>query len=146
MNNVASRLVTSFNAPSPLLRRALLIDAVLTAVTGIALVLAAGPLSAVLGLPTALLRSAGAIFIPYGAFAGWLGMRPRVYRPLVFALIVLNALWAVDSVLLLLTRWLEPTPWGEIFIVAQAVFTGVIAEVQFIGLRRSTVVESYARL
>jgi len=69
-----------------------------------------------------------------------------VYRPLVFALIALNALWAVDSVLLLLTKWLEPTPWGDLFIVAQAVFTGVIAEVEFIGLRRSTTVDSYARL
>src|SRR2546425_11589894 len=114
MNKVASRLVTSFNTPSTLLRRALLTDATLTAVTGIALVFAAGPLGDFLALPPALLRSAGAVFIPFAAFAGWLGTRPRVYRSLVFALIALNALWAVDGVLLLLTKWLEPTPWGDL--------------------------------
>ena len=41
MNSVAPRFVTSFNTPSPLLRRALLADAALCAVAGIALVLAA---------------------------------------------------------------------------------------------------------
>jgi hypothetical protein len=146
MNTVAPRLPTSFNTPSVLLRRALLTDATLTAITGIALVLEADPLSALLELPSALLRAAGLIFIPFAAFAGWLGTRPRVRRTLVFTVIVFNALWAVDSVLLLLTRWVEPTPFGEFFVIAQALFTGVIAEVEFVGLRRSTVVESYARL
>ena len=145
MNSVASRLAMSFNTPSPLLRRALLADAMLTGITGIALVLAAGPLGAFLALPAAALRIAGAIFIPFAAFAGWLGTRPRVNRHLVFALIALNALWAVDSVLLLLTGWVETTALGECFVIGQALFTAVIAEVEFLGLRRSTRVDSYAR-
>jgi len=146
MNSVPSRLATSFNTPSPLLRRALLTDATLTAIVGIALVLAAGPLGAFLDLPAVALRIAGAIFIPFGAFAGWLGTRPRVHRTLVFVVIVLNALWAMDSVLLLLTGWVQTTMLGECFVIGQALFTGVIAEVEFLGLRRSTRVESYAPL
>jgi hypothetical protein len=146
MNTVAPRVPNSFNTPSPLLRRALLVDATLTAITGIALVVLASRLAPFLQLPSALLVSAGVIFIPFGALVGWLGTRPRVYRPLVFAVIVLNALWAVDSVLLLVTSWVQPTPFGELFVVAQALFTAIIAEVEFIGLRRSTTVESYARL
>jgi hypothetical protein len=145
MNSVAPRFVTSFNTPSPLLRRALLADAALCAVAGIALVLAAGPLGTFLELPAAVLRIAGVIFIPFAAFAGWLGTRSRVRRTLVFVLIALNALWAVDSVLLLLSGWVETTPLGECFVVGQALLTAVVAEVEFLGLRRSTLVESYAR-
>jgi hypothetical protein len=146
MNSVASRLAASFNTPSPLLRRALLTDATLTAVVGVALLLAAGPLGALLELPVVALRIAGAIFIPFGAFAGWLGTRPRVHRTLVFVVIVLNALWAMDSVLLMLMGWVQTTALGEAFVIAQAVFTGVMAELEFLGLRRSTRVESYAPL
>ena len=146
MNTVAPRLPTSFNTPSLLLRRALLTDATLTAIAGMALVLAAGPLSTLFALSPLLLRGAGVIFLPFAALAGWLGTRARVHRTLVFTVILLNALWAVDSVLLLLTKWVEPTPFGELFVIAQAILTGAIAEVEFIGLRRSTVVESYARL
>jgi hypothetical protein len=144
MNSVASRLATSFTTPSPLLRRALLTDATLTTIAGIALVLAAGPLGAFLELPAAALRLAGVIFIPLGAFEGWLGTRPRVHRSLVFVVIVLNALWAMDSVLLLLMR-IETTSLGELFVIGQALIVGVIAEMEFLGLRQSTRVASYAR-
>ena len=146
MNTVAPRLPVSFNTPSPLLRRALVADATLTAVTGLTLVFAADPLSTLLSLPAALLVVSGLIFIPFAALAGWLGTRARVHRTLVFAVIVLNALWAVDSVLLLFTKWVEPTLLGELFVISQALFTALIAELQFIGLRRSTAVDSYARL
>ena len=145
MNNTATRPVTSFNTPSTLLRRALLADATLTSVAGIVLVLAANPLGVFFDLPAAMLQIAGMIFIPFGAFAGWLGTRPRVLRTLVFVVIVLNALWALDSALLILTRWVETTPIGEFFVLGQAVIVAAIAEVEFIGLRRSTLVESYAR-
>jgi hypothetical protein len=146
MNSVAPRFVTSFNTPSPLLRRALLTDATLTAIAGIALVLAAGPLGTFLELPAAVLRIAGVIFIPFAAFAGWLGTRSRVRRTLVFVVIALNALWAVESVLLLLSGWVETTLLGECFVGGQALIVAVLAEVEFLGLRRSTLVESYAPL
>jgi len=123
MNSVPSRLATSFNTPSPLLRRALLSNA-LTAVVGIALVLAAGPLGAFLDLPAVALRIAGAIFIPFGTFAGWLGTRTRVHRTLVFVVIVLNALWAMDSVLLLLLGWVQTTMLGECFVIGRPCLPG----------------------
>jgi hypothetical protein len=145
MNTLATRLVTSFNIPSTLLRRALLADATLTSIAGIVLVLAARPLGAFLNLQPAMLEITGLIFFPVGAFAGWLGTRPRVHRSLVIVVIVLNALWAVDSVLLLLTRWMETTPIGEFFVIGHAVIVATIAELELIGLRRSTLVESYAR-
>ena len=145
MNSVAPRFATTFNIPSPLLRRALLTDATLTAIAGIALVLTAGPLGAFLEIPAAALRIAGVIFIPFAAFAGWLGTRPRVRRTLVFVVIMLNALTAADLVLLLLTGRVQTTTLGEWFVIGHALIIGVLAEVEFLGLRRSTLVESYAR-
>jgi len=122
MNSVPSRLATSFNTPSPLLRRALLTDATLTAIVGIALVLAAGPLGAFLELPATALRIAGVIFIPLGAFEGWLGTRPRVHRSLVFVVIVIPMLtiWTIPEItavfeqpLMALVRALPPQPIGQ---------------------------------
>jgi hypothetical protein len=39
----------------------------------------------------------------------------------------------------------ETTPMGEFFVIGQAVIVAIIAELELIGLRRSTLVESYAR-
>jgi hypothetical protein len=138
-------LVTSFTAPSPLLRKALLADALLSGITGLALALAAGSLATLLGLPIGLLRWSGVILIPFAAFVAWLGTRDRVQRPLVFAVVACNALWALDSVLLLLTGWVEPTILGEVFVLGQAAVVAVLAELEFFGLRRSTLVEAHAR-
>jgi hypothetical protein len=144
-NATTTSLVTSFTAPSPLLRKALLADALLSGITGLVLLLAAGPLATLEGLPVGLLRWSGIILIPFAAFVAWLGTRERVQRPLVFAVVACNALWALDSVLLLVTGWVEPTILGEVFVLGQAAVVAVLAELEFIGLRRSTLVEAHAR-
>jgi hypothetical protein len=144
-NATTTSLVTSFTAPSPLLRKALLADALLSGITGLVLLLAAGPLATLEGLPVGLLRWSGIILIPFAAFVAWLGTRERVQRPLVFAVVACNALWALDSVLLLVTGWVEPTILGEVFVLGQAAAVAVLAELEFIGLRRSTLVEAHAR-
>jgi hypothetical protein len=144
-NATTTSLVTSFTAPSPLLRKALLADALLSGITGLVLLLAAGPLATLEGLPVGLLRWSGIILIPFAAFVAWLGTRERVQRPLVFAVVACNALWALDSVLLLVTGWVEPTILGEVFVLGQAAVVAVLAELEFFGLRRSTLVEAHAR-
>jgi hypothetical protein len=145
MNTASSPLVTSFTTPSPLLRRALLTDATLTAFTGLALAFAGGPLGALLSLPPTLLTVSGLILIPFALFVGWLGTRHRISRPLVLAAIALNVLWTFDSVILLFTGWVEPNALGEIFTIGQAVIVAILAQAEFLGLRRSTLVESFAR-
>ena len=145
MSDATTTLITTFATPSPLLRRALAVDAVVTGLVGLALALAAIPLSTRYGLPVGLLRWAGIICLPFAGFEAWLATRTRLQRPAVFFVVACNALWALDSVLLLLSGWVEPTARGTVFVVIQAVFTVVIAELEFIGLRRSTLVEAYAR-
>jgi hypothetical protein len=138
-------LVTRFTMPSSLLRKALLADALLSGVTGLALALAAAPLATLFGLPVGLLRWSGLILIPYAASVAHLGIRDRTQRPLVFAVVACNALWALDSVLLLVTGWIEPTVPGNVFVVGQALVVVVLAELEILGLRRSTLVEAHAR-
>ncbi len=146
MSNISATRVTSFTAPSALLRKALRADAVLSGVTGLLLLLAASPLAGPLGLPVALLRWSGVILIPFAAFVAFLATRTRLQRPLVFAVVACNALWALDSVLLLFTGWIEPTLLGEVFVGLQAAVVAILAELEFVGLRRSTLVEAHARI
>jgi hypothetical protein len=144
MTNTFGRRVTKFATPSSLLRNALLADALLSGATALLLVIAAEPLSSLLGLGVGLLRGSGWFILPFAALAASMRWRARLSRTSVFVLVVGNALWAVDSVLVLLLGWIEPTVPGEVFVVGQAVIVGVLAELQFIGLRRSTLVEAYA--
>jgi hypothetical protein len=144
MSTTTTRVVTKFTTPASLLRKALVADAVLSGATGLLLAIAAGPLSGLLGLSVGLLREAGLFILPFAALAASMRFRQRLSRTSVFVLVVANALWALDSVLVLLLGWLEPTVLGEVFVVGQAVIVAVLAELQFVGLRRSTLVEAHA--
>ena len=123
---------------STFLRRVLLADAAATGATAALMAFAAGPLAAFLGLPADLMRWAGFSLFPWVVLLLWLGTRERVSRPLVLAVVAGNALWAVDSVLLLMTGWVEPTVFGYIFAVAQALVVAAFAELQYVGLRPNT--------
>lgn len=123
--------------PAPLLRQALLADAVTTAACAALLIAGASLLDEALGLPAALLRGAGLVLMPFAALVAWLGTRPRLPRTAVLAVIGVNALWAADSLLLLLGGWVAPTAAGLAFVIAQAVAVAMYAELQFMGLRRS---------
>ena len=124
--------------PSPLLRQALLADSATSAAFGLLMLLAAGPMSALLGLPETLLRVSGVVLLPYAAFIGWLGIRERIQKPVAWAVVLGNALWAADSLLLLVSGWVQPTSAGTAFVVAQALVVLMYAEFQYVGLRRST--------
>lgn len=123
--------------PAPLLRQALLADAVTSAACAALLIGGAGFLEGLLGLPAALLRGAGLVLLPFVALVAFLGTRERLPRMAVLAVIGLNALWAADSLLLLVSGWVAPTAAGTVFVIAQAVAVAMYAELQFMGLRRS---------
>jgi hypothetical protein len=87
-----------------------------------------------------LLRIAGLVLLPYAAFIGWLGLREQIHKPIAWAVVLGNALWAVDSLLLLVSGWVSPTSAGYAFVIAQALVVLMYAEFQIIGLRRSEAV------
>jgi hypothetical protein len=122
---------------SPLLRQALLADATTSGTFGLLMLLAAGPLSHLLGLPEMLLRIAGFVLLPFAGFLAWLGLREQVQKFLVWAVVIGNVLWVADSILLLVSGWVEPTTAGYAFVIMQALAVLMYAEFQFVGLRRS---------
>lgn len=122
---------------SQFLRRALLADALFSGVSAIGLSLDATRLAPLLGLPAALLQSTGLFLIGYAAFVGWLGTRRAMPKALVMLVIAGNAAWTVASLALLLSAAVSPNLLGECVVIAQAIATGVFAELQYMGLSRS---------
>jgi hypothetical protein len=122
---------------SRLLRLALVADAAATTATALLMFVAAATLGPLLGLPHTLLTYAGVALFPYAAVVAYLGTRRQVARGAVWAVIACNVAWAVDSLLLLATGWIEPTRLGYAFVIGQALIVALFAEVQYIGLRQS---------
>ncbi len=123
--------------PSTFLSRALLADAIFSGVSALGLTVGAGLLAPLFNLPEALLRETGLFLIAYAAFVGWLGTRSSVLKPLVLIVVAGNAAWTLASIALLFSGAVSPNLLGEIAVVAQAIATGVFAELQYVGLRRS---------
>jgi hypothetical protein len=123
--------------PSPFLSRALLADAAFSGVSAVGLTVGAGVLAPFLNLPEALLRETGLFLIAYTVLVGWLGTRQSVLRALVLFVVAGNAAWTLASIALLFSGAVNPNLLGDIVVVAQAIATGVFAELQYIGLRRS---------
>ena len=123
--------------PSLFLRRAILADAIFSGASAVLLTLGAGPLAPLLNLPEPLLRETGLFLIAYAALVGWLGTRQAMPKPLVIIVIAGNAAWTLASIALLFSGAVTPNPLGEAFVTAQAIVVGALAELQYVGLRRS---------
>jgi hypothetical protein len=123
--------------PSPLLRYALIGDALASGATGLLLAGGASLLTGLLGLPEQLMRYAGLFLLPYAAVVAFVGTRATVPKGVVWTIIAANAIWVVESILLLIGGWVSPTTLGIAFVTAQALIVAAFAEAQFIGLRKS---------
>ena len=123
--------------PTSLLRRALLADAVFSGIAALGFSLGAGIFAPLFNLPEVFLREVGLFLIAYAAFVGWLGTRHAMMKALVLIVIVGNAAWTLGSIALLFSGAVSPNALGMVMVVAQAIATGVFAELQYIGLRRS---------
>jgi hypothetical protein len=122
--------------PSLFLRRSLILDAAASGATGALMLAGAGVLEGWLGVPTALMRGAGLVLVPYVAFVGYLAARQTLTPAAVWTVIVANMLWAAASVALLLSGWIAPTALGYAFVIAQAVVVAAFGELQYVGMRR----------
>ncbi len=123
---------------STFLRRVLMLDAVATAATGLMLTFGASLTKDLLGLPQSLMQYAGLSLLPFAALVGFLATRETISRPAVWAVIAYNALWSIDSIVLLVTGAVAPTALGTAFVVAQALVVALFAELEYVGLRRMT--------
>lgn len=119
-----------------LLRVALKLDAIVTGANGAAYLIAAGPLSDLLGLSPALLRGTGAFLLAFAAAVWITATRPTILRPAAYAIVAANALWAIGSVVAAIAGMGTPETVGTIWIVLQAIVVAGFAELQLAGLRR----------
>jgi hypothetical protein len=55
----------------------------------------------------------------------------------VLLVVIGNAAWTLGSIALLFSGAVSPNALGMAMVVAQAIATGVFAELQYIGLRKS---------
>jgi len=125
---------------SVFLRRMLLADGVISGATGLLMGLGAETLQELLGVPAALLRYAGWSLVPFAILVVSLSRQEAPLRAGVIAVIGLNAAWVAASVLLLVfPGWVHPNGLGYAFILGQAGAVAVLAEMQYVGLRKSAV-------
>lgn len=125
------------------LRRVLALDAVASGAMGLGLAVFAPLLAGWLGLPLDLLRESGLVLLPWAAYVGFLATRRQPPRIGVWSVIALNALWTIDSIVLLMTGWVDPSALGYAFVIAQAIVVGVFAELEFVGLRRIRIAQAH---
>jgi uncharacterized protein YjeT (DUF2065 family) len=124
------------NTLSLFLRRVLLADAIVSGTTGLLLFMGAGWLAGMLQLPDVLLRPVGLFLIAYGALVAYIATRVSPPRQAVWTIIILNGLWALVSIVLLVSGWVVPNALGYAFVIAQALVVAGFAEAQTIGLRQ----------
>jgi hypothetical protein len=135
--------MTSIRASS-LLRRVLAVDAVASGASGIAMIAFAEVLANLLQLPVDLVSEAGIVLLPFAAFVGFVASRSEPSRFAVWTIIALNVVWVVDSIVLLFTGWVTPNALGYAFVVAQAAGVLVLADLEYVGYRRSRPIVSAA--
>ena len=125
------------SAGSNLLRYTLRADALLSIATGAICLADAQPLATFLGIqPPLALEILGAVLALYGAFLFYTAAQAQINRRIVIAAIVLDAIWVIDSAILMVADWLPLTSAGMWTIGLIAVAVVVVAELKFFGLRR----------
>ena len=120
---------------SALLVRWIRLDALVSAASGLVAAAGALLLDGVLGVSAAFLVVVGIFLLGY---AGWLVVLARRGAPTpgAKAVIVGNALWVAASVVAVVADWLTLTTAGTVVALAQAAAVALIAEAQWVGLRR----------
>jgi hypothetical protein len=117
------------------LRAALLLDAAVTGVNGLAYLAASRWLGDLLGVPPLLLQCLGAFLVLFGVFVFAVAGPSSVSRAAARVVIGANVIWAVGSVVTLLTGALMPTAIGIAWIVLQAAAVAGLAALQAHALR-----------
>jgi hypothetical protein len=122
---------------STFLRATLLADAATCAAMGLLMAFFSARLGSFLALSAPLLFYAGLSLFPFSGFLLYVATRTRTAAPLVWAIVLGNALWTLDSILILLAGWVTPNAFGLSFVLFQAAGVAVFASLELLGLKRS---------
>jgi hypothetical protein len=127
---------------SRFLRWILIADAATCFACALLMVFGSNHLAVLLGLPGGLLRNAGISLFPFAVFLVYVASRASLSKLAVASVILLNALWTLDSFLLFVTGWVNPTQLGYGFVSAQATLVAVLAILEYLGLKKSQIITS----
>ena len=136
MNSLASPSRLASLPGDALVRLVLKLDAVVTGANGAAYLAGAALLDGPLGLPASFLRGIGAFLLVFAACVWIVSVRREVSPTAVGAVIVLNAVWVVDSLALVAFGWHDPTTGGSVWVTLQAIVVAAFALLQATALRR----------
>jgi len=116
------------------LRGVLWADAASCLVTGVLQLAALDALPHLFGLPQVLLLDTGVFLLAYALMAAWAASRPVPPRRWVALFAAGNLAWAIGCGLAV--ALLQPTTLGVAWIAMQAAAVLVLADLQWMGLRR----------
>ena len=119
------------------LRNVLRVDALTCLITGVLSVAASSLLGSSLGLSGGLLQGSGIALLAVGAFILFAAKNVPALRWPVWIVVLGNAVWVLASVLLLISGLEQPTGLGTAYVIVQAVIVAVLAELEYIGLRKT---------
>ncbi|MBK8284493.1 MAG: hypothetical protein IPK97_06190 [Ahniella sp.] len=124
--------------PSPFLRFALRLDAGVSLLSGLPLLLASHWLATQTQLPGPLLWVAGLICLPYSMALMWLASRPAVLHVVVLTIVVGNLLWAAGALALMLGFGVNANSAGLALLAIHVVATASFSVLQWTGLKQSS--------
>jgi len=119
------------------LRNVLRLDALTCLTTGVLSVAASSALGGSFGLSTGLLQGSGVALLLVGAFILFAARNVPALRWPVWIVVLGNAGWVLASVLLLISGIERPTGVGTAYVIGQAVIVAVLAELEYVGLRKT---------
>jgi hypothetical protein len=121
----------SVPARQSLLTRVLAVNFSIVGVVGLVFTLGADQLSTLLGPSSLMIRGMGIVFLCCAAIHAWASARGLISRRYGLAIAVLDADWAVVSILALALGWLPLTSAGWWFVALQADVVVMFAALQF---------------
>ena len=121
---------------SRLLRLGLRVDAVCSALGGVALAATAGWLAGRSGLPLAVEYTLAVFLLVYGAGVYWLSTLPNVRR-IGPAVVAGNLIFTVGAIAVVLEGVWPLTTIGVTLMLGSAVYTLAMADLQYLGVRRA---------
>lgn len=121
----------------PLIRFALLADAVASGATGLLLAFGGSFLAGLTGVPADIAMPLGLFLVVFALFVAWVGWQRTTSRGLAMTIVLVNAAWVIGSIAILLIGALPLTMLGVAFVIAQAGAVAALAALQWMGLGRT---------
>lgn len=121
--------------PDAFLRLAMRADALIVGIAGVGLLAAAGWAADITGLPLAVERGVGIFSVVYGVVVIALAAVERV-RPGGIGTVIANLVCTVIAVVVVVAGVFPLTGIGVAAVIGTGLYTLVMAELQYVGLRR----------